>query len=210
MNEPRPNARRPDRIRLGSALVAGLCAVASAANLLALGSDVGAEAFRWPAIGFVVAAFGYLAIACVCEVRGALGTALAHRGTMWLALSLLLLVWLILARGHASRMLLAGLAPTIAALGAGAGVLLLVALRERLILQQPATAGQVADPMALGAWQCALAAIVLLAAIYLETRPLSEVKPWEHGDRTSAWRPEHAPLALRFGSDFRDRSAARR
>jgi hypothetical protein len=101
---------------------------------------------------------------------------------------MLVLAWFVLSRGASSRMLLAGLGPSVAALSAASFVTLLVHLRERLVLAQPAAERAGGWPLA--AWRCALAAAVLLGIMLLESRPLPTVKPWENARPASLQIPK--------------------
>lgn len=160
--------------------VSGLAALAAVGNALYLSSDIGAEGWLPGALALCLVAAGYLLTTAVDHMRRGRWTISPPRAEPWLSILILVLGWFVLARGPSSRLLLAGLGPTIAALSAAAAVSLLVHLRERLVLGRLAAISAGAWP--LGAWRCALAAAVLLGVMIFESRPLPAVKPWESSE----------------------------
>ena len=178
-DSPLPAAPRRDAVWLIAAVVALLAAGAAALNGAWREVDIGLATWNAPALACIAAAVAYLLLTAAAHFGRASGPAITPRGELWLAILLLTLAWFILARGASSRLLLAGLAPTVSAWTAAAGVSLLAVLREKLILRPPAGTTPPADRWHLNAWRCVAAAGVLLAVLYLETRPLPETKPWQ-------------------------------
>jgi hypothetical protein len=170
--------------------MAGLVAVA---NAIFVGQDLGTDGWRAGAMALCLVAAAYLIASSLDHWRRGRWPCSPPRAEPWLSILVLVLGWFVLTRGPASRMLLAGLGPTIAALSAAAGISLLVHVRERLVLARPATA--TAGTWSLGAWRCALAAAVLVGVILLESRPLPKLRPWEAARSTeaSAARPITKP-----------------
>jgi hypothetical protein len=162
-------------IDAAAAVVALLAGLVALGNAIVLREDLGTVGWRPGSALFCLIAAAYLLITALDHWRR--DASPAPRAEPWLSILILVLGWFVLARGPASRLLLAGLGPTVAALSAAGGVSLLVALRERLILARPAT--DEPKGRSLAAWRCALAAAVLAGFVFLETRPLPLIKPWE-------------------------------
>jgi hypothetical protein len=170
---------RRDAVWLIAAVVALLASAAAVINAAWREIDIGLADWNFSAVACIVAATVYLLLTAFAHLGRAHGPSITPRGELWLAVLLLVLAWFILARGAASRLLLAGLAPTVSAWTAAAGVSLLAVLREKLILRPPAATSPPIDRWHLNAWRCLAAAGVLLAVLYLESRPLPETKPWQ-------------------------------
>lgn len=178
-DSPLPAAPRRDAVWLVAAVVALLAAIVAVVNVAGRQVDIGLAAWNPPALACIAAATAYLVLSAAAHWERASGPAITPRGELWLAMLLLVLAWFILARGAASRLLLAGLAPTVSAWTAAAGVSLLAVLREKLILRPATSKTPAPDRWHLTAWRCVAAACVLIAILYLETRPLPETKPWQ-------------------------------
>ena len=187
-DSPLPAAPRRDAVWLVAAVVALLAAIVAVLNVAVRQVDIGLAAWNPPALACIAAATAYLLLTAAAHWARSRGPAITPRAELWLAMLLLVLAWFILARGTASRLLLAGLAPTVSAWTAAAGVSLLAVLREKLILRPPSTAPAM-DRWHLNAWRCVAAAGVLLAVLYLESRPLPETKPWEQPPARQEPRP---------------------
>ncbi|MCI0360792.1 MAG: hypothetical protein L0211_20125 [Planctomycetaceae bacterium] len=176
-SSPPPAAANWHTVHCMAGAVAALAGLVAVVNAVYVGQDLGTDGWRAGAMALCLAAAAYLAASSLDHWLRGRWHDLPPRAEPWLSILILVLGWFVLARGPSSRMLLAGLGPTIAALAAAAGISLLVHVRERLVLARPATAIARAWPLA--AWRCALAAAVLLGAAMLESRPLPTVKPWE-------------------------------
>ena len=187
-DSPLPAAPRRDAVWLVAAVVALLGAIVAVFNVAGRQVDIGLAAWNPAALACITAATTYLLLTAAAHWGRASGPAITPRGELWLAMLLLVLAWFVLARGAASRMLLAGLAPTVSAWTAAAGVSLLAVLREKLILRPPSTAPPM-DRWHLNAWRCVAAAGVLLAAVYLESRPVPDTKPWQQPAARQEPRP---------------------
>ena len=171
-----------------AATVATLAAVVALGNAFRLAQDIGTAAW-WPgAAGVCVAGAAYLVAASLDHWRRGRWNTAPPRAEPWLSILILVLGWSLLARGPASRLLLAGLGPTIAALSAAASISLLVHVRERLVLARPAPNASGRWP--LGAWRCAAAAVLLLGVMVLESLPLPEIKPWESRSAAQPTQPQ--------------------
>jgi hypothetical protein len=174
-----------DLVELAAALVAWLGAGTAIGNLFRLSGEAGTSGWQQAAGAVGLCAAGYLLLSGLEHLaRGRQGQPVSH-AEPWLSLLVLVLGWFVLAQGPESRLLLAGLAPTIASLAANAGVSVLVWVRARVVLQRPAQRSP--RPAVLAPWRCLLAACVLVSVLYLETRPLPEIKPWE--DQPAAVTP---------------------
>lgn len=174
-------------IQLVAAVATGLAACVPLAGVTLVRRDIGTDDW-WPwAVALCIVSAAYLG-ACSLDhwarSRHALPITSAEP---WLSLLMLVLAWFVLARGASSRMLLVGLGPAVAALTAASCVTLLVHLRERLVLARPTA--QRAGGWTLSAWRCALAALVLLGVMFLESRPLPTVKPWEKAAGAASLQP---------------------
>jgi len=160
-----------------AAAIATLAAIVALGNVFRLAQDIGTEAW-WPgAVTICAAGAAFLVATSLDHWQRGRWISAPPRAEPWLSILILVLGWSLLARGSSSRMLLAGLGPMIAALSAAASISLLIHLRERLVLGRPAPTARGRWP--LGAWRCAAAAALLLGVVYLESRPLPEIKPWE-------------------------------
>jgi hypothetical protein len=188
-DSPLPAAARRDAVWFVAAVVALLAAIVAVLNVAVRQVDIGLAAWNPPALACIAAATVYLVLTAAAHWGRASGPAITPRGELWLAMLLLVLAWFILARGASSRILMAGLAPTVSAWTAAAGVSLLAVLREKLILRPPAAKKPPRDRWHLNAWRCVAAAGVLCAVLYLESRPLPETKPWEQPAARQEPRP---------------------
>jgi len=191
MNNPPPPPALPthwDPVQFVAATVATLAAAVSLANSFRLSRDIGTAAWQPAAAAICATAAIYLTLVACDHWRRGRCSGQPPRAEPWLSILVLVLGWFVLARGPASRLLLTGLAPAIAALSTAAGVSLLAYLRERLVLQRPVPPA--AARLSLDAWRCVAAAAVLVGVGFLESRPLPEIKPWETPGAVGPARPE--------------------
>jgi len=180
MNLPTP-ASAPvaawNPVHCAAAAIAALSAMVAIGNVFRVAQDIGTNAW-WPgAVTICAAGAAFLVATSLDHWRRGRWISAPPLAEPWLSILILVLGWSLLARGGSSRMLLAGVGPTIAALSAAAAISLLVHVRERLVLARPAPSTTGGWP--LDAWRCVAAAVLLLGAMYLESRPLPEIKPWE-------------------------------